>query len=51
MNTDTSDALLKNDQYRYAENLRLHTSINSNTGELHLVEGTIPVKTQDLRWE
>ena len=40
MNTDTSDMYLKSDQYRYAENLRVVTDENSNTGELHLIEGT-----------
>lgn len=39
MNTDTSDALLGSDQYRYAENLRLVTNTEENTGELRLIEG------------
>ena len=39
MNTDTSDALLSSDQYRYAENLRLVTNTEENTGELRLIEG------------
>lgn len=39
MNTDTSDALLGSDQYRYAENLRLITNTEQNTGELRLIEG------------
>lgn len=40
MNTDTSDFLLQNDQYRYAENVRIVTDNENNTGELHLIEGT-----------
>ena len=40
MNTDTSDALLESNQYRYAENLRLFTNTDSNSGELRLVDGT-----------
>lgn len=34
MNTDTSDALLPNNQYRYAENLRFTSHDTNNTGEL-----------------
>lgn len=45
MNTDVSDALIDSSQYRYAENLRLVTNTDSNTGELRLVEGTEPVNT------
>ena len=41
MNTDTSDALLSNDQYRFAKNLRLTTNGDSNSGELHMIEGNI----------
>lgn len=40
MNTDTSDSMIKPEQYRFAENLRLITNTDSNTGELHLIEGT-----------
>ncbi len=40
MNTDVSDAIISNEQYRYAENVRLVTNKDSNTGELHLIEGT-----------
>lgn len=40
MNTDTSDALISNDQYRYAENVRVITNTDSNSGELRLVDGT-----------
>ena len=40
MNTDVSDALIDSSQYRYAENLRLVTNKDSNTGELRRVEGT-----------
>lgn len=39
MNTDLSDSLLDTSQYRYAENLRITTNIDSNTGELRLIEG------------
>lgn len=39
MNTDLSDALMDSSQYRYAENLRLSTDVDENTGELHLIEG------------
>lgn len=39
MNTDTSDALLSNEQYRYAENLRFITDTGENSGELRLIEG------------
>lgn len=40
MNTDTSDAFLSNEQYRYAENLRFITEDgNSNGGELRIIEG------------
>lgn len=40
MNTDTSDMLLGSDQYRYAENVRIVTDTDSNSGELRLIEGT-----------
>ena len=42
MNTDVSDALIDSSQYRYAENLRLVTNTESNSGELRLIEGTVP---------
>ena len=41
MDTDTSDMLLGSDKYRYAENVRVVTNTENNTGELHLVEGTV----------
>ena len=47
MNTDTSDALLSSDQYRYAENLRLVTNTEENTGELRLIEGDQLLHTFD----
>lgn len=50
MNTDTSDFLLGSDQYRYAENVRLSTNSESNGGELRLVDGTVPLKNDDLQW-
>jgi len=40
MNTDASDSLLENSQYRYAENVRLSTDKDNNSGELRLVDGT-----------
>lgn len=43
MNTDVSDALIDSSQYRYAENLRLVTNTDSNSGELRLIEGTQPI--------
>ena len=39
MNSDVSDALLKNDQYRLARNLRLSTETDENEGELHVMQG------------
>lgn len=39
MNTDVSDLFLDNKQYRFAKNLRYTTDTDSNTGELHLVQG------------
>ena len=39
MNTDTSDALLKPQEYRKAVNLRPITNTDSNDGELHLIDG------------
>lgn len=43
MNTDVSDALIDSSQYRYAENLRLVTNTDSNSGELRTVDGTSTV--------
>ena len=40
MNTDTSDMVIKSDSYRYAENIRIITDKDSNSGELRLIEGT-----------
>ena len=40
MNTDVSDALMDSSQYRYAENVRLTTDKDENTGELRPIEGT-----------
>ena len=39
MNTDTSDMVLREDQYRLANNLRYITNTQENSGELHLIEG------------
>ena len=44
MNTDVSDALLGNDQYRLANNLRYVTDDEENTGEMHVIEGAILAK-------
>lgn len=41
MDTDTSDMYLSNQSYRYAENVRITTDEESNSGELHLIEGTV----------
>jgi len=49
MNTDVSDALIDSSQYRYAENLRLVTNTDSNSGELRLVDGTDVFK-KDRPW-
>lgn len=40
MNTDISDSLIDSSQYRYAENVRLVTNTDSNSGELRLIDGT-----------
>ena len=47
MNTDVSDALMDSSQYRYAENVRLVTNTDSNSGELRLVDGTVFISTHD----
>ena len=39
MNTDTSDSMIKESQYRFAKNLRLVTDTDSNSGELRVIEG------------
>ena len=39
MNTDTSDAYLEDGTYRMAVNLRYTTTVGSNSGELHMIEG------------
>ena len=40
MNTDVSDMLMDSSQYRYAENIRLVTNTDSNSGEIRVVDGT-----------
>lgn len=40
MNTDVSDMLMDNSQYKYAENVRLVTNTDGNSGELRMVDGT-----------
>lgn len=42
MNTDVSDSLMDSSQYRYAENIRLVTNTDSNSGEVRLIEGVGP---------
>lgn len=51
MNTDVSDALMDSSQYRYAENVRLSTNEDENTGELRLIEGTkqFPYSRGDIK--
>lgn len=41
MNTDTSDALISNQEYRYAENIHIVTNINKQDGEVRLVDGVV----------
>jgi hypothetical protein len=40
MDTDTSDMYIGEGSYRYAENLRVVTDKDGNTGELHMIDGT-----------
>lgn len=40
MNTDVSDMLMDSSQYRYAENVRLVTNTDGNSGELRVTDGT-----------
>ena len=44
MDTDTSDMYIGEGSYRYAENLRVVTNGNSNSGELHIIEGTTKIQ-------
>lgn len=49
MDTDTSDMYIGEGSYRYAENLRVVTNTDSNSGELHIIEGTKEIElTGDL---
>lgn len=48
MNTDVSDMLMDSSQYRYAENVRLVTNTDSNSGELRLVDGTTEIDNGNL---
>lgn len=50
MNTDTSDFMMKPEQYRYAENLRVSTNSEYNTGELRLVDGTYDITPSGQPW-
>lgn len=43
MNTDISDALIDSSQYRYAENIRVTTKDEHNTGEVRLIEGNTAI--------
>ena len=45
MDTDTSDMLLKDNQYRLAKNLRYITDTDENTGELHMIDGAKKLTT------
>lgn len=47
MNTDTSDAFIGADQYRYAENLRISTDTNSSGGALVPIDGTVLVSDKN----
>lgn len=52
MNTDTSDAYLPSEQYRYAQNVRLTTNNDSNSGELRLIEGTAELfDRRSIMWD
>lgn len=44
MNTDLSDMHIKNNEYRYAENIRIVTNTDSNTGEARLIEGASEIQ-------
>lgn len=41
MNTDISDAMMENSQYRLANNMRYVTDDEENSGELHMIEGAV----------
>ena len=47
MDTDTSDALISNESYRLAKNLRYITDTDENTGELRLIEGVSKIDLQN----
>lgn len=51
MNTDTSDALIGTDQYRYAENLRISTDTSSTGGALVPIDGTIGIDSSICDWD
>lgn len=48
MNTDTSDALLSTDQYRFARNVRVVTNTDANSGELRIVDGNTTILELDV---
>lgn len=49
MNTDTSDAFIDSEQYRYAENLRFVTNTGSDAGELKSIKGKLPLNIQPIQ--
>lgn len=51
MNTDTSDAFIGADQYRYAENLRISTDTNSSGGSLVPIDGTVKIDNNICDWD
>ena len=51
MNTDTSDAFIGADQYRYAENLRISTDTNSSGGTLVPIDGTVRIDNTICDWD
>ena len=51
MNTDTSDAFIGADQYRYAENLRISTDTNSSGGALVPIDGTVRIDNSVCDWD
>jgi hypothetical protein len=51
MNTDTSDAFIGADQYRYAENLRISTDTSSSGGALVPIDGTVRIDNSVCDWD
>lgn len=48
MNTDTSDAYLSTEQYRFAQNLRFFTDSDANSGELRQIEGCFTMNNSSI---